>query len=68
MSVIETFDYWFENKLTDAQQEKLLEHIIKTKCNPIFEGFHAGPTGTIIRKGLFAGPVGNIKVCPYCGK
>ncbi len=68
MSVIKTFDDWYE-KLSSEDKNKILEHIINTKCKITCEGFHAGPHG-ILKKGLFVAPSGSSaqKKCPVCGK
>ncbi|EPY4332247.1 TPA: hypothetical protein U3Z39_000632 [Klebsiella pneumoniae] len=68
MSVIKTFDDWYE-KLPSEDKNKILEHIINKKCQITCEGFHAGPHG-ILQKGLFVAPSGNSaqNKCPVCGK
>ncbi len=68
MSVIKTFDDWYE-KLSSEDKSNILRHIINTKCQVACEGFHAGPHGTL-QKGLFVAPSGSSaqKKCPVCGK
>ncbi|WP_338804360.1 hypothetical protein WDV76_02190 [Xenorhabdus griffiniae] len=66
MSIIKTFDDWYE-KLSLSDQNKILEHILNNKHQAGCEGFHAGPSG-VIQEGLFAAPSGvSVKDrCPVC--
>ena len=67
MSVTKIFDDWYEN-LTSDEKNKILKHILNTKCVLACEGFYAGPTGQM-KEGLFVAPAGlAAKVCPICGK
>ena len=68
MSVISTFDEWYE-KLSSEEKKELLIHIVKNKYRQLNEGYYGGPSG-ILTKGLFAGPsgVGSSGKCPVCGK
>lgn len=65
--MIETFNNWF-NKLTDAQQKEILDHVFNKKILSINEGLFTGPIGKL-EKGLFTGPINaTSKNCPTCGK
>lgn len=68
MSVVKTFDDWYE-KLSSSDQNKILEHVLNNKCQVACEGFHAGPHG-VLQKGLFVAPSGISaqSKCPVCGK
>lgn len=68
MSVIKTFDDWYE-KLSATEKSEILEHVINKKCQLTCEGFHAGPSG-VLQKGLFVAPSGSASQgkCPVCGK
>ena len=65
--MIETFDTWY-NKLTEAQQKELLDHIFNKKIKSLNEGLFTGPIGKL-EKGLFTGPISAAsRTCPTCGK
>lgn len=68
MSVIKTFDNWYEN-LSSSDKSKVLEHVLNNKCQISCEGFHTGPHG-VLEKGLFVAPSGSSvkSKCPVCGR
>lgn len=68
MSVINTFDEWYA-KLSSDDKQKLLGHILNTKCNVACEGFHSGPHG-VLQKGLFVAPAASASQnkCALCGR
>jgi len=69
MSNKTTFDNWF-NKLSQSEQDEIINHIFSTKLIIGTEGLFSGPSGKTLEKGLFTGPSGSSgrQVCGGCGR